>query len=195
MVCGQLDLRVGERVVGHRVGRVFGRWPAGSDATQLANGTSLSATGRLTSKTLCAAFAAAKTARRAARALDERVAVAGRHRRRGAVSSEENGPKVSVDLVGRDQLRVVGDDLVGSLASFRISSSTLRPSSPPLAFTSCGPQLVAALEGLAVGGEVARQRQRGADHDRLLGGSGPVGGARRSRCFEQAASMAAKNGR
>ncbi len=75
---------------------VFGRWLAGSDAIQLANGTISSTIGRLTSKTLCACWlAGAENTLGAppAPSMNANPFLAATAEA-GVVSNEENGPKV-----------------------------------------------------------------------------------------------------
>ncbi len=155
---------------------VFGRWLAGSDAIQLANGTISSTIGRLTSKTLCACwFAGAVNTLGAPPAPSMNAqSVPGRDGRcRGR---EQRGERTEgqVHMVGRDQGRVVGDNLAWVAPVVQVLELDLAPEQAARGVHVVHPELVAAQECLAVRGEVARQRQRGTDQDWLLRRCGPV---------------------
>ena len=104
--------------------------------------------------------------RTAARRLDERVVVAVGHRRRGSGEERREGPERESDLVLRDQVLVVRDDLVRARRVVDDLQLDLVAQEPAVGVDDARPELVAALRGLARVGEVAGERERDPDLDR-----------------------------
>src|SRR4029077_7495044 len=129
--------------------------------------------------------------RRAARALDQRVAVPGRDGRRRRGQQRGERPERQVHLVGGEQGLVVGLRLRGRAVVVEDIELDRAAEQAAAGVHVAGPQLVAALEGLAVGGEVAGQRQRRADQ----GGLGAGRGRGAARGGGAAAATAAAAGR
>src|SRR6185437_13835661 len=107
--------------------------------------------------------------RRAARALHERVPVPVRDRRGGRGQQRGERAEGERHVVGVDQRLVVGDDLAGRAVVVEDLDLDLAAEQAAVGVDLAGPELVAVLVGLAVGAEVAGQRQRGADHNRSFG--------------------------
>ena len=104
--------------------------------------------------------------RAAAGTLDERIAVARRHARRRQRQQRRERPEHERILVRADQLLVVRHDLRRARGVIEDVHRDLVPEQPAVGVLVLGPELIALLERLPVGREVARERQRCADRDR-----------------------------
>ena len=71
-------------------------------------------------------------------------------------------------MILADQPGVIGGGLAGIEAVVEHVQLDLAAEQAAMAVYLAGPELVATLESQAVGGEVTRQGQRRADHDRRL---------------------------
>ena len=188
LLLGQLHRRYGERVLGHRVGRgqplalaqrqlrdvVHERHDRVLDRQADVERVVVGLVGRRV-----------EHGRRAAGALDERVAVVSRHRRRGRGQQRRERPEGQVHVVVVDQRLVVGDDLVRRALVIQDRQLHLAAHDAAMGVHVLGPQLVALLEGHTVGLEAAVEGERRADRDRP-----GVGRSARARARTAAAAAA-----
>jgi hypothetical protein len=112
---------------------------------------------------------------RAACPLHERVAVPGRDGRGGGGQQRGERAEGQVHVVRGEQGLVVGVHLGGGAVVVDDLERDLAAEDAAVRVDVAGPQLVAALEGLAVRGKVAGQRERRADHDGRLAGRARAG--------------------
>ena len=163
----QLHLRGGERVVGHGVGG-GGRPLAGRHRLDPVDQRVELVRDRQAHVEDVRQLLA-EDQRRAAGALDERVAVPVRHL--GGGRGEQRGERAEgqVHVMHGDQVRVVGVDLRRAAVVVEYHQLHLAAEQAAAGVDVVGPEIVAALVGLAIGGEVAGQRQRRADEDGRLG--------------------------
>ena len=106
----------------------------------------------------------ARTRSGAAGRLDERVAVPGRHARRGNGQQAGDRAEHQVNVVLGDQGLVVGDHLGGAGGVVDDLELDLAAEDAARLVDLVGPELVALLRGLAGVAEVAGQREGDADH-------------------------------
>ena len=137
---------------------------------QLTNGSPQASTGAGCTKNTFGSFASNISGPPPAGS-DERVVVALRDVRGGNAQQRRERAEHEVDVVLRDQVLVVRDDLVRAARVVDDLQLDLPAEDAAVRVHRVGPQLVPPLRGLARIGEVAGQRERDPDHERFGGGA------------------------